>query len=184
MKRSRWAHTALLCLGLLSPHALVAAELPPSPKVGEQPPQLLGKDTKGNVIDLADYQGKVTIVTFWASWCGPCRKELPVLGHFQKTVGRDALEVVAVNFKEPRSDFRAVLRANRDLPLTFVHDAKGEASDQYGVRAIPHMFIVGHDGKVAFTHRGYSEEALPGIIEELLSLLPEHVKNRPAQKGP
>lgn len=73
-----------------------------------------------------------------------------------------------------------MLRANRQIELTYVHDGKGTVCDQYGVQALPHMFILGHDGRVAFTHRGYSEESLPGIVKEILSLLPEEVKNRPS----
>ncbi|WP_232207585.1 TlpA disulfide reductase family protein [Pseudoxanthomonas sp. J35] len=172
----RW----LLLAGLAMSTCLGAKVLPPSPAVGEIPPQLLGKTREGRTVNLGDYRGKVTIVTFWASWCGPCRKELPVLARFQDVVGRDALEVVAVNFKEPRSDFVALVRANKGMNLTFVHDADGATSDRYGVRAIPHMFILDHDGTVAYTHRGYSENALPGIIDEILSLLPDEVKNRPS----
>ena len=138
------------------------------------------RDRAGNEVDLAALRGKVVIVTFWASWCPPCRKELPVLGHFQRVVGREALEVVAINYKEPRRDFVEVVRRNRDMGLTWVHDARGAVSDLYGVRALPHMFMLDRDGRVAFTHRGYSEAALPGIIEEVLSLLPEDVKSRPA----
>lgn len=168
------------CLTLVPHIGMCADGLPPLPKVGTLPPQALGKDTKGNPIDLGNYRGKVTIVTFWASWCGPCRRELPVLGQFQSVIGRDALEVVAVNFKESRDDFRSVVRANRKLELTYVHDQFGRASDAYGVNSLPHMFILDHEGKVAFTHRGYSEESLPGIVQEILSLLPDHIKTRPS----
>ena len=168
------------CLALVPLAGTCADELPPPPKVGTVPPQVLGKDTKGNPIDLGNYRGKITIVTFWASWCGPCRRELPVLGNFQSVVGRDALEVIAVNFKEPRDEFRAVVRANRKLELTYVHDQQGRTSDAYGVNSLPHMFILDHEGKVAFTHRGYSEESLPGIVQEILSLLPDHIKTRPS----
>ena len=178
----RW----LLLAGLALPAPVVAAAetpLPLPPAVGELPPQQLGEDRNGNRIDLASYRGKVTIVTFWASWCGPCRKELPVLDRFQDVIGRDALEVVAVNFKESRSDFNAVVRANRALALTYVRDSDGTTSDRYGVNSLPHMFILDHDGRVAFTHRGYSEQSLPGIIDEVLSLLPEDVRNRPAAKS-
>ena len=179
----RWLLAAGLGLALTL-GGVRASDLPPPPKVGEVPPQLLGKDRQGRAIDLADYRDKIAIVTFWASWCGPCRKELPVLARFQEVVGRDALEVIAVNFKEPRNDFNAVVRANRGLDLTYVHDATGQTSDLYGVKSLPHMFILGHDGKVAYTHRGYSEQSLPGIIEEVLSLLPDEVKTRPATGSP
>lgn len=173
-----WLLAAVLVLASSMGDARASDLAPPAP--GDMPPQLLGRDHQGKAVDLADYRGKVAIVTFWASWCGPCRKELPVLARFQEVVGRDALEVIAVNFKEPRNDFNAVVRANRGLDLTYVHDAKGETSERYGVQSLPHMFILDHDGKVAFTHRGYSEQSLPDIIAEILSLLPEDVKHRPA----
>lgn len=174
----------LACLCLSPAALLTAGELPSLPAIGELPPQLLGKNRDGDLVDLANYRNKVTIVTFWASWCGPCRRELPVLDHFQDVVGRDALEVIAINFKEPREDFRAVVRANKSINLTYVHDMHGRVSNQYGVNSLPHMFILGHDGKVAYTHRGYSEESLPGIVEEILSLLPEDVKRRPSPMQP
>ncbi|KLJ02560.1 thioredoxin family protein [Luteimonas sp. FCS-9] len=153
------------------------------PAVGSLPPPLLGKDRAGREVDLAALRGKVVIVTFWASWCPPCRKELPVLGQFQRVVGRDALEVVAINYKEPRREFTDVVRRNRDIDLTWVHDARGDISDLYGVRTLPHMFMLDRDGRVAFTHRGYSEQSLPGIIDEVLSLLPEDVRTRPASNN-
>lgn len=168
-----------LCTLLTVP--AMAAKPSIQPKVGEFPPSLLGEaHGSGQAIDLAHYRGKVVILTFWASWCGPCRKELPLLGRFQKAIGHDALEVIAINMKEPRRDFIGVLRANRDLDLTYVHDAKGTTSDQYGVEVLPNMFVIDREGKVAHVHRGYSEEMLPAFIEEILALLPAEVLSRPA----
>ena len=172
----------MLCV-LSAPGALAVEktekELPPSPETGTTPPPDLGKDRHGNPVDLSKLKGKVVIVTFWASWCGPCRKELPVLGHFQKVVGRDALEVIAVNHKEDRRDFIDIVRANRNIDLTWVPDSYGKLNDAWGVRSIPRMFIIDREGNIAFRHIGYSEESLPGIIDEILSLLPEEVKSRP-----
>ncbi|WP_368563687.1 TlpA family protein disulfide reductase [Pseudoxanthomonas sp. UTMC 1351] len=151
------------------------------PKVGDTPPPLLVNDSKGNPVDLAQYRGKVVIVTFWASWCGPCRKELPVLAHFQRVIGRDALEVIAINFQESKSDFNAIVRRNRGkIDLTYVFDGKGSLSDQYQVNAVPNMFIIDRQGQVAHVHVGYSESALPTIIDEIIALLPPEVQARPA----
>ncbi|MCF7750744.1 TlpA family protein disulfide reductase [Bacillus subtilis subsp. subtilis] len=176
----RKIRVALSCLLLaLAVTANAAAPVTPSPKAGDLPPQILGKDRKGDVVDLASQRGKVVIVTFWASWCGPCRKELPILGQLQKVIGHDALQVYAVNLKEPRADFAAIARSRNAPPLDYIHDAKGVVSDQYGIQAIPHMFIIGHDGHVARVHRGYSEQSLPKIVDDILALLPEEVRSRP-----
>ena len=155
-----------------------AAEQPQQPGIGEAPPTIGLKDRGGHVLDLAALQGKVVVVTFWASWCGPCRRELPMLGKVQEVVGREHLEVIAVNFKEPRRDFNAVIRANKDLDLTYVHDERGVVSDRYGVTALPNMFIIGQDGLIAQTHRGYSENVLQSFMQELLELLPEEALQR------
>lgn len=158
----------------------IRANAPKRPSVGETPPDALGRDIKGQEQSVSRHRGKVVIVTFWASWCGPCRKELPVLGKFQRIIGRDHLEVIAINVKEPRADYQAVIRANRDIDVTWVHDSSGATSVQYGVDSLPNMFVIDREGRVAHVHRGYTEEKVPVFVRQIAALLPPEVLARQA----
>lgn len=140
-------------------------------RVGDVPPADLGRDSRGRKIDLNEHRGKVVIVTFWASWCGPCMKELPVLENAQRAAGSDRLTVVAINFKEDRERFKQMMRQTRDLQLTFGHDPRGTLSQAFGVKGIPHMLMIDRDGTVAHIHIGYNESQLPRLVDELNALL-------------
>ncbi len=139
--------------------------------IGEAPPDYLGTSTDGEKIRLSENTGKLQIVSFWATWCAPCRKELPVLNAIQKQVGADRMRVVAVNLEEPRAQFRRAMRAYKDFELTFVHDKKGITARRYGVKGIPFLVIIDVDGTVAYTHKGYGEATLPIIVDEINDLL-------------
>ena len=169
---------ALLALLLALPLALAASD--GRPAVGSEPPEAFGKDYAGEPVRLADHRGKVVIVTFWASWCGPCMRELPMLSRIQKVVGPEHLVVFAVNFKEERDQVRAMIRANPDTGLTWVHDRTGRAGERYGVRSLPNMFIIGTDGRIASRHVGYGEDSIKDIIDEMLALLPPEALAKPA----
>jgi thiol-disulfide isomerase/thioredoxin len=157
-----------------------AADTRRPPAIGEAPPDALGRDRNGTEQTVSRHRGKVVIVTFWASWCGPCRKELPILGKFQRIVGRDHLEVIAINVKEPLRDYQTVVRMNKDIDLTWVHDATGVTSKYYGVTALPNMFVIDRDGRIAHVHRGYSEDSIQVFVKEIAALLPPEVLQRPA----
>ena len=175
--------TALLAALLAAPCAALAGQGGQAPKPGEVPAPELGSARSGPV-DLRELRGKVVIVTFWATWCGPCMRELPVLANFQRVVGEDALQVVAINYKEDRRLFNDFTRRLRDTGILWVHDGRGAISDDWGIKALPRMFAIDREGKVAFTHAGYSDESLPGITAQVLELLPEEVRSRPPRQLP
>jgi len=150
------------------------------PRVGERPPAVLGVDQHGQPVNLDALRGKVVVVTFWASWCGYCRQELPLLAHVQQVVGRDHLVVIAINYKESRRDFLSVIRANKRIDLTYVQDTPGTVSKLYGVDSLPHMFIIDTDGKLAHRHLGYDEGTADSFVQEMLELLPADVLQKPA----
>lgn len=150
-----------------------AAATAAAPRVGEAPPDYLGSTPDGRQVRISELRGKVVMVSFWASWCGYCRRQFPVLDGFQRRVGRDDLEVVVVNFKEPARDYRQVVRQLRKSVVTWTHDADGAISDAYGVNAVPRLFVIDRWGDLALVRGGYSQEQLPALVEAVNGLLAE-----------
>ncbi len=132
---------------------------------GEEAPSRLGVMVDGTEINAKDYAGKVLVVTFWASWCAPCKAELPILENLQNAAKQN-VKVVAINI-EDRDKFRTVAKALSSLSLTVAHDYRKLASEAYGVKGIPHMVIIGRDGKVRNVHRGYSEKMIDQLVTEI-----------------
>jgi peroxiredoxin len=135
--------------------------------VGQEPPPKLGWHAK-----LSDYRGKIVIVSFWASWCPPCRKELGVLAAIQQQATRDKVVVFSVNWQENAQRFQQLKRFFKDknLDLTLISDEDGYIGRQYGVQAIPFMVIIGRDGKIAAVHIGYGDGEIAEFADEINAL--------------
>ena len=138
-----------------------------APGPGDVPPPDVGHTSAGDEVLLTNYSGKVVVMSFWASWCPQCIKELPILEALQDQVGKDHIAVIAVNTESP-DVFRRVTRLMRDkLHLELVSDANGAAQHAYGVNGIPHLVIIGRDGRILRVHRGYSEDGLDDILADI-----------------
>lgn len=151
----------VLLLSLL----LAAGNACAAPGAGDLAPDEFGKTIKGETPRLADYAGKVLVVSFWATWCGYCLKELPILEGIQQT-GKGQVEVIAVN-QESRDEFRGIERALRKLTMKLTYDPDEKGAKAYGVKGIPHLVIIGRDGKIIEVHRGYGESTLPQIVDAI-----------------
>jgi len=133
-------------------------------KVGDTPPELLGKDVDGREVRLSDYRGKVVVMSFWATWCPPCRKELPILERLQEVGSDRGLQVIAVNWEEEGATFRRAVKILSSFQLKFVSDTSGKVGKSYGVNAIPTMLLIDKDGKVAFMTIGYGESVINSLV--------------------
>lgn len=132
---------------------------------GDLPPDDLGFDSSGHHVHASDHRGKVMVVSFWASWCGYCRKELPVLAGLQDAAGKDRVEVVAVNTLDDRDAYLALRRKLKDIQLTMTRDGSGSVGEAYGVHSLPHLFILDREGRVAYEYSGYGEDSLQDIVD-------------------
>lgn len=139
-------------------------------KLGDIPPDKLGKTPAGELIQLSNHRGAIVVISFWASWCAPCRTEMSVLESVQKQVDPGRLKVVAVNI-EDRQTFRKIVRTLKDVNLTLTSDPNGVVSRAYKVGPIPHTVIVGPDGRIAAMHLGFSEARLEPLVAELNQML-------------
>ena len=136
-------------------------------QIGDLPIDVVGKNTDGSDIKISDYKGKVVIVSFWASWCGPCRKELPVLSGIQKKATPEKLQVISINIDEDRKLFKNLVEAFGETQMKLISDYNRKTYKKYGVEGIPHMLIINSEGSIAAIHVGYGESQLPALVEEI-----------------
>lgn len=110
----------------------------------------------GQTVSLADFRGrKKVVVSFWASWCGPCRLELPILADFYKKYHKDSsnFEILAISIDEDRSDAESYA-GKAKLPFPVLFDPASQTADAYSVEAIPTMFVIDSDGKIIYGNTG------------------------------
>lgn len=110
-----------------------------------------------DAVSLAQLKGKVIYVDFWASWCGPCRQSFPFMNELKAKYGPKGFEVLAVNLDAKRSDADKFL-AEVPAQFTVAFDATGESAKRFEVKGMPSSYLVGRDGKIASTHKGFHEE--------------------------
>lgn len=158
----------LLLAGALAAHAGDKG----GPAVGSVPPDFNSRDSvTREPIRLSAQTGKVVVLTFWATWCAPCRKELPVLENLQSKVGKDQLVVYAVPFREPDGTYPELVRLFRSWKLTLIDDRGGWIASHYRIHAIPHLFLIGRDGRIAAEHQGYGEGSVEALVADVNAAL-------------
>jgi len=159
---------AFFMLGLAA-SASVAADLKPWP--GGSPPALALKDLDGRLHQLSDYRGKVVLINFWATWCEPCRDEMPsIQGLRQKLEGKPFV-VLAVNLDEPESRIRKFL-SQMKLDFTILLDPERKAAKAWDARILPASFVAGRDGRIRYSLVGEIKWDHEHVVARISELLP------------
>lgn len=124
---------------------------------GYPAPEFLVSDAGGASVTLADYRGKVLLLNVWATWCGPCKEEMPSMQRLYERFSRDDFEIAAISIDVPSGRFDAVGNAGgdpvafaRELGLTFpvLLDPSGEIQRTYRTAGVPESFLIGRDGMI------------------------------------
>jgi thiol-disulfide isomerase/thioredoxin len=136
---------------------------------GKDAPAFELDDLEGKTVKLADLKGSVVVLDFWATWCGPCRKGMPILDKVAKERKDKELKVYAVNLQEDKETIDAFVKQTK-LGLPVLLDLQGETGQAYGANAIPETVIIGKDGKVKKVMIGlHPEEELAKAIDAALN---------------
>jgi len=144
----------------------------------------LGRDLERNDIHLSDYNGKIVVVSFWASWCPPCLEELPMLEILQREGGKERIEVIAINFNEDSRTIRRFLHHwGVESQMTIARDYKRHARKSFGVDAIPATFIFNSTGELESSHCGYSKKSFIELVEELNALILHKQNSEPDDRA-
>jgi thiol-disulfide isomerase/thioredoxin len=132
-------------------------------QVGAPAPELRVESLGGKAIGLADYRGKVVLLDVWASWCGPCKQELPMLDDMAKRLRGDGVEVLAVSIDQERANVVKFLRARSRWALTIAHDPKGEIADRLAPDKMPTSYVIDRAGIIRYVNSGFE----PGDAAEI-----------------
>lgn len=127
-------------------------------------------DAIGNKVSLSDYRGKVVLLNFWATWCAPCRVEIPWFIDFEKQYARDGLVVLGVSFDEEGWEVVGPYVEEQGMNYKVVVGDEALA-EKWGVEALPTTLILDRDGRVAAFHEGLVSEAT--YENQILGLLKE-----------
>lgn len=145
----------------------LAAQAGPAipPPAGSDAPDYLGVGLDNRDVRLKQYAGKPVVISFWATWCPYCLKEMPVLNGIRQA-SKGEVQVIAIN-TEDRNTFRRVTRAFKDIDIDLAYDPDHQARDDFAVSGLPHMLVIGRDGKIVRTFIGYNESSLPAIVDAI-----------------
>lgn len=140
------------------------------PAVGDKAPDFTLRSSVGKNLKLSEYRGQVVMINFWATWCAPCRQEMPQLNRLYVQYQRAGFALLGVNIDDnPKAAQKVVDQLSLGFPVLF--DANKQVSSRYDVDAMPSTVLIDRSGVVRYLHRGYRsgvENEYEAKLRELL----------------
>jgi thiol-disulfide isomerase/thioredoxin len=115
------------------------------------------KTVDGKTVSLAGLKGKVVVLDFWATWCGPCRMTVPLVQKFHTQYAKKGVVVLGVNLRENAEAVKGFV-AEQKLTYRQLMDTDGRVANAYGVEGIPTLVVIDKKGNIALTHVGYTKD--------------------------
>jgi peroxiredoxin len=171
MKRIRSARRLVTGLALAGLIALLPAQLLALPSKGQPAPAFKVVTTSGQPVSMDNYQGRVLVVDFFATWCQPCRKSIPHLVKMNQKYGKQGLQILGMSADEDGEKVVTPFAAEHHInyPLALAGET---VTDAFGVRSVPVMIVIDKKGKVAEVYRGFSDEiadSMELLVKKLLA---------------
>jgi peroxiredoxin len=150
------------------PASSLAADIAP----GVDAPTFQLNSSLGKPVALADLKGQVVLINFWASWCGPCRQEMPILDQLYRSYQAAGFTLIGVNVEPNAADAQKFLKATPvSFPILF--DPTSAVSMLYQVSGMPSTVIVDRNGKVRYVHHGYKPGDEGEYLDQIRALTQE-----------
>ena len=175
--RNHIVSAALVACCALVPAAAYAADLPPlshslTMQTPKPAPAMKLKDLDGRTVDLAQFKGKVVLINFWATWCPPCRREMPSMERLSQVFKGQPLVVLAVDVGED-PDTIETFTSQLDTTLTFpiLLDTRSHSMRAWKVAGLPTTFLVDKQGRIVASAVGGREFDHPEIVKTVRALV-------------
>lgn len=139
---------------------------------GQLAPDFALKSSTGENLRLSEYRGDVVMINFWATWCGPCRQEMPLLEELYARYKRVGFNLLGVNIDD---DANKAMQMIDELGVNFpiLFDSRKEVSKLYNVETMPVTVLVDREGRVRYVHLGYKPGYENKYLDQIRSLLRE-----------
>jgi len=145
--------------------------MPPAPAAaGDMAPDFTLEDTEGNKVKLSALRGKVVMVNFWATWCPPCKEEMPSMERLNKIMAGEDFVMLAINADDNGRAVVPEFLEKNPHDFTVLYDNQAATKERYGVYKLPESFIISKDGTIVEKVAGAIDWASPKTVAYLKSL--------------